>query len=54
MLDYERETMKKWIGLGVFGVFISFFAIVIVIFSHLTRSLESDTFNIEETDEELF
>lgn len=46
--------MKKWIGLGVLGVFTSFIATMVVIFSHLTKALESDIFDIHEADEELF
>ena len=46
--------MKKWIGLSVLGVFVSFISIVVITASQLTKALESDIFNIEETDEELF
>lgn len=46
--------MKKWIGFGVLGVFTSFIATMVIIFSHLTKALESDIFNIDSTDEELF
>lgn len=46
--------MKKWIGLSVLGVFVSFVSIIVITASQLTKALESDIFNIEETDEELF
>lgn len=46
--------MKKWVGLSVLGVFVSFVSIIVITASQLTKALESDIFNIEETDEELF
>lgn len=46
--------MKKLIGLSVLGVFVSFISIVIIAALQLTKTLESDIFNIEETEEELF
>lgn len=46
--------MKKWIGLAVLGTFVSFISIIVITASQLTKALESDIFNIEETDEELF
>ena len=46
--------MKKWIGLSVLGVFVSFVSTIVITASQLTKALESDIFNIEETDEELF
>ena len=46
--------MKKWIGLSVLGVFASFVGIIVITISQLTNALESDIFNIETTDEELF
>jgi len=54
MLDYERQTMKKWIGLSVLGVFVSFISIIVITASQLTKTLQSDIFDIEETEEELF
>ena len=46
--------MKKWVGLSVLGIFVSFVSIIVITASQLTKALESDIFNIEETDEELF
>ena len=46
--------MKKWIGLSILGIFISFISIVLVAASKLTKLIQSDIFDIEETDEELF
>ena len=46
--------MKKSVGLSVLGVFVSFVSIIVITASQLTKALESDIFNIEETDEELF
>ena len=46
--------MKKWIGIAVLGIFASFVSITVIIFSHLTKALESDIFDIDSTDEELF
>lgn len=46
--------MKKWIGLTVLGTFVSFVSIVVISVSQLTKALESDIFDIHETDEELF
>lgn len=54
MLDYERQTMKKWIGLSVLGVFVSFISIIVITASRLTKALQSDIFDIEETEKELF
>lgn len=54
MLDYDRQTMKKWIGLSVLGVFVSFISIIVITASQLTKTLQSDIFDIEETEEELF
>ena len=46
--------MKKWIGLSVLGVFVSFVSIIVIMASQLTKALQSDIFDIEEVDEELF
>lgn len=46
--------MKKWIGLSVLGIFVSFISLVVVTASQLTKALQSDIFDIEEVDEELF
>lgn len=46
--------MKKWVGLSVLGIFVSFVSVIVITASQLTKALESDIFNIEETDEELF
>ena len=46
--------MKKWIGLSVLGIFVSFISLVVVTTSQLTKALQSDIFDIEEVDEELF
>ena len=46
--------MKKWIGLSVLGVFVSFISIVVISVAQLTKALQSDIFDLEETDEELF
>lgn len=46
--------MKKWIGLSVLGVFASFIGIIVITVAQLTKALESDIFDIEEVDEELF
>lgn len=46
--------MKKWIGLSVLGVFVSFVSIIVITAAQLTKALESDIFNIEKVDEELF
>lgn len=46
--------MKKWVGLSVLGVFVSFVSVIVITASQLTKALESDIFSIEETDEELF
>lgn len=46
--------MRKWVGLSVLGIFVSFISIIVITASQLTKALESDIFNIEETEEELF
>lgn len=46
--------MKKWVGLSVLGVFVSFISIIVITASQLTKALQSDIFDIEEVDEELF
>lgn len=46
--------MKKWIGLSVLGVFVSFVSMIVITASQLTKVLQSDIFDIEEVDEELF
>lgn len=46
--------MKKWVGLGVLGVFVSFISIVVITAAQLTKVIQSDIFDIEEVDEELF
>ena len=46
--------MKKWVGLSVLGIFVSFVSVIVITASQLTKALESDIFNIEETEEELF
>lgn len=46
--------MKKWIGLSILGIFISFISIIVVAVSQLTKLIQSDIFDVEETDEELF
>jgi hypothetical protein len=46
--------MKKWISLSVLGVFVSFISIVVITISQLTKLIQSDIFDVEETDEELF
>jgi len=46
--------MKKWIGLSVLGVFVSFVSIIVITASQLTKALQSDIFDVEEVDEELF
>jgi len=45
--------VKKWIGLSVLGVFVSFVSIIVITASQLTKALQSDIFDIEEVDEEL-
>ena len=42
--------MKKWIGLSVLGVFVSFISIIVITASQLTKALQSDIFDIEEVD----
>ena len=54
MLDCERKTMKKWISFLVLGMFVSFISIIVITASQLTKALQSDIFDIEETEEELF
>jgi len=44
--------MKKWIGLSILGIFVSFIGIVSVAVSQLTKLIQSDIFDVEETDEE--
>jgi len=46
--------MKKWIGLSILGAFVSFVSIIVIASSQLTKLIQSDIFDIEETDEELF
>lgn len=46
--------MKKWISLSVLGVFVSFVSIIVIAASQLTKLIQSDIFDVEETDEELF
>lgn len=46
--------MKKWISLIVLGTFASFVGTAVILVSYLTKGLESDIFDIEELDEELF
>lgn len=46
--------MKKWIGLSILGAFFSFISIIVITASQLTKLIQSDIFDIEETDEELF
>ena len=46
--------MRKWISLSVLGIFVSFVGLIVVVFAQLTQALESDIFNIETDDEELF
>lgn len=46
--------MKKWISLSVLGVFVSFVSIIVITAAQLTKTLQSDIFDIEEVDEELF
>ena len=46
--------MKKWISLSVLGVFVSFIGLVVIAFAQLTQALQSDIFDIETEDEELF
>lgn len=46
--------MKKWIGLSILGVFVSFISIIVIAASQLTKLIQSDIFNIETDDEELF
>ena len=46
--------MKKWIGLSILGAFVSFISIIIIAASQLTKLIQSDIFNIETDDEELF
>lgn len=46
--------MKKWVGLSVLGIFVSFISIIVITASHLTKALESDIFDIDDTEEELF
>ena len=46
--------MKKLISLSVLGVFVSFISIIVITASQLTKALQSDIFDIEETEEELF
>lgn len=46
--------MKKWISLSVLGIFISFVSIIVITVSQLTKTLQSDIFDIEETEEGLF
>lgn len=46
--------MKKWVGLSVLGVFVSFISIIVITSAQLTKALQSDIFDIEEVDEELF
>jgi len=36
------------------GVFVSFVGLIVVAFAQLTQALQSDIFNIETDDEELF
>ena len=46
--------MKKWISLSVLGIFVSFVGLIVVAFAQLTQALQSDIFDIETEDEELF
>jgi len=46
--------MKKWISLSILGVFVSFIGLIVVTFAQLTQALQSDIFDIETDDEELF
>ena len=46
--------MKKWVSLSVLGVFVSFIGLIVITFAQLTQALQSDIFNIETDDEELF
>jgi hypothetical protein len=46
--------MKKWISLSVLGVFVSFIGLIVVAFAQLTQALQSDIFDIETDNEELF
>jgi len=46
--------MKKWISLSVLGVFVSFIGLVVIAFAQLTQALQSDIFDIETDDKELF
>lgn len=46
--------MKKWIGLSILGIFVSFVGIIIAVTSQLTKLIQSDIFDVEETSEELF
>jgi hypothetical protein len=46
--------MKKWISLSVLGVFVSFVGLIVIVFAQLTQALQSDIFDIETDDEELF
>jgi hypothetical protein len=46
--------MKKWTGLSILGMFVFFISIVVVAISQLTKLIQSDIFDIEEADEELF
>jgi len=46
--------MKKWISLSILGVFVSFIGLIVIAFAQLTQALQSDIFDIETEDEELF
>ena len=46
--------MKKWISLSVLGIFVSFIGLIVIVFAQLTQALQSDIFDIEETEEDLF
>jgi len=46
--------MKKWISLSVLGIFVSFVGLIVVAFAQLTQALQSDIFDIETDNEELF
>lgn len=46
--------MKKWVSLSVLGVFVSFIGLIVIAFAQLTQALQSDIFDIEEIEEDLF
>ena len=43
--------MKKWAGLSILGMFVSFISVIVAV-SQLTKLVQSDIFDIEESDEE--